>query len=43
MITGGAGIGDFRSVEPAAKEWIGGGKKKPADPNVYDVILPINR
>ena len=40
---GGAGIGDFRSVDRAAKEWIGGGKKKPADPNVYDVILPINR
>ncbi len=40
---GGAGIGNFRSVDTAAKEWTGGGKKKRADPNVYDVIIPINR
>jgi glycogen debranching enzyme len=38
---GGAGIGDFRSVEPSAKEWTGGGRKKPADPNVYDAIIPF--
>lgn len=37
---GGAGIGEFRSVEAEAKEWVGGGKKNQDDPNVYDVILP---
>lgn len=37
---GGAGIGEFRSVEAEAKEWAGGGKMNPNDPNVYDVILP---
>jgi predicted glycogen debranching enzyme len=35
---GGAGIGEFRSVEAEAKEWIGGGKKNLNEPNVYDVI-----
>ncbi|MBI3586233.1 MAG: hypothetical protein HY088_03780 [Ignavibacteriales bacterium] len=40
---GGAGVGDFRSVEATAKEWIGGGKKKPLESNVYDIILPLNR
>jgi carbohydrate-binding DOMON domain-containing protein len=40
---GGAGLGDFRTVEATAKEWTGGGKKKASDPNVYDVILPLNR
>jgi carbohydrate-binding DOMON domain-containing protein len=40
---GGAGLGDFRTVETTAKEWIGGGRKKPADSNVYDVINPLNR
>ena len=40
---GGAGIGDFRSVETTAKEWVGGGKKISADPNVYDVILPQSK
>jgi carbohydrate-binding DOMON domain-containing protein len=40
---GGAGIGDFRSVESAAKEWTGGGRKKPSDSNVYDVIFPLIR
>jgi carbohydrate-binding DOMON domain-containing protein len=37
---GGAGIGDFRNVEAAAGEWVGGGKVKPDDPNVYDELLP---
>lgn len=37
---GGAGIGEFRSIEAEAKEWTGGGKKNPNDPNVYDVIQP---
>ncbi|MBI5022166.1 MAG: hypothetical protein HZB59_12085 [Ignavibacteriales bacterium] len=37
---GGAGIGEFRSVGPVAQEWVGGGQKNPADPNIYDLILP---
>ncbi len=37
---GGAGIGEFRSVEAETKEWTGGGKKNLSDPNVYDLILP---
>ncbi len=37
---GGAGIGEFRAVEKEAGEWIGGGKTNPADPNVYDFLLP---
>jgi carbohydrate-binding DOMON domain-containing protein len=37
---GGAGIGEFRSVETARSEWTGGGKRKSTDPNVYDTILP---
>ncbi|MCX6133221.1 MAG: hypothetical protein NTU47_05330 [Ignavibacteriales bacterium] len=40
---GGAGIGDFRAVESAAKEWAGGGRKKNSDSNVYDVIFPLIR
>ncbi len=36
---GGAGIGDFRSVEALATEWTGGGKKRPKDANVYDVLI----
>jgi carbohydrate-binding DOMON domain-containing protein len=36
---GGAGIGEFRSVEAEAKEWTGGGKRFPGDPNVYDVLI----
>jgi predicted glycogen debranching enzyme len=36
---GGAGIGEFRSVEKEAKEWTGGGKQRTHDPNVYDVII----
>lgn len=40
---GGAGIGDFRLVESAAKEWTGGGRKKASDSNVYDVIFPLIR
>jgi carbohydrate-binding DOMON domain-containing protein len=40
---GGAGIGDFRTVESVAKEWTGGGRKKLSDSNVYDVIFPLIR
>jgi hypothetical protein len=36
---GGAGIGEFRSAEANAGEWIGGGKSNSNQPNVYDVIL----
>ena len=39
---GGAGIGEFRTVGPSAKEWSGGGKKKSSDPNVYDTLIPFN-
>jgi glycogen debranching enzyme len=39
---GGAGVGEFRSVEATAKEWTGGGKRSPQLPNVYDQILPPN-
>ena len=35
---GGAGIGEFRAVEEKPGEWVGGGKKLPSLPNVYDVI-----
>jgi glycogen debranching enzyme len=37
---GGAGIGEYRSVESEAGEWAGGGKKQFSDPNIYDMILP---
>ena len=37
---GGAGIGDFRSVQAVRGEWTGGGKRRSSGPNVYDVILP---
>lgn len=40
---GGAGIGEFRSVEAEAKEWVGGGKRDPNGPNVYDAILPKSK
>jgi glycogen debranching enzyme len=36
---GGAGIGEFRSVEREAREWVGGGKRNPGDSNVYDVLF----
>ncbi len=35
---GGAGIGEFRSVEPERGEWHGGGKTRPVDSNVYDTL-----
>ena len=40
---GGAGLGDFRAVEARAKEWIGGGRKRASEPNVYDSITPIDQ
>ena len=36
---GGAGIGEFRSVDHNGGEWIGGGKIHKLDSNVYDVIV----
>jgi glycogen debranching enzyme len=36
---GGAGIGEFRTVQKEASEWLGGGKNDPNDPNVYDVMI----
>ncbi len=36
---GGAGIGEFRSVDRNGGEWIGGGKIHELDSNVYDVIV----
>lgn len=36
---GGAGIGEFRTVNAEAGEWQGGGKKSPSDSNVYDILL----
>jgi glycogen debranching enzyme len=38
---GGGGMGDFRSVEAEAGEWVGGGKSDPDAPNVYDVVTGI--
>jgi carbohydrate-binding DOMON domain-containing protein len=36
---GGAGIGEFRTVERNGSEWIGGGKIHPSDSNVFDVLI----
>ncbi|MEO8168322.1 MAG: glucodextranase DOMON-like domain-containing protein, partial [bacterium] len=36
---GGAGIGEFRTVNKEAGEWNGGGKKNPGEPNIYDVLV----
>jgi len=35
---GGSGLGEFRTVEAGRGEWNGGGKQKPGDPNIYDVL-----
>lgn len=35
---GGAGLGEFRSVNNAKGDWSGGGKRNPDDHNVYDVL-----
>jgi glycogen debranching enzyme len=40
---GGAGIGEFRTVNKEASEWSGGGKNKPDEPNVYDVVVCKSR
>lgn len=36
---GGAGVGEFRSVEKQAGEWIGGGKSKSDEHNIYDFLF----
>jgi glycogen debranching enzyme len=36
---GGAGIGEFRTVNMEASEWLGGGKNDVDGSNVYDVLL----
>lgn len=35
---GGAGLGEFRTVNKDTGEWNGGGKMQPDEPNVYDVL-----
>lgn len=40
---GGAGLGEFRSVNTTAGEWNGGGKLRPEDTNVYDTMLVPKR
>ena len=36
---GGAGIGEFRTVQQNVGEWLGGGKTNQNDSNVYDVLI----
>lgn len=36
---GGAGIGEFRSIQEEASEWMGGGKTNSNDSNVYDSVI----
>jgi glycogen debranching enzyme len=36
---GGAGIGEFRTIEKEVSEWLGGGKNNSNDSNVYDVMI----
>lgn len=40
---GGAGLGEFRTVNKEAGEWNGGGKGNADDPNVYDVLIGRQR
>ena len=40
---GGAGLGEFRSVEQKATEWTGGGKQNNDASNVYDVLKVKNK
>lgn len=35
---GGAGVGEFRTVNRERGEWNGGGRLRPEDPNVYDEL-----
>jgi len=36
---GGAGLGEFRTVNREQGEWNGGGKNRPGDPNIYDMLV----
>jgi carbohydrate-binding DOMON domain-containing protein len=36
---GGAGIGEFRTVNREAGEWFGGGKMNPEESNIYDMLV----
>ena len=36
---GGAGIGEFRTVQKEVSEWLGGGKNDSNDSNIYDVMI----
>jgi len=36
---GGAGVGDFRSVETVAGEWVGGGRRTSTESNIYDTLV----
>ncbi len=40
---GGAGLGEFRTVNSQASEWQGGGKQRADDPNVYDTLVANGR
>ncbi len=44
---GGAGLGEFRTVNAVRGEWNGGGKVRDGDPNIYDTLtahlLGVNR
>jgi carbohydrate-binding DOMON domain-containing protein len=40
---GGAGLGEFRTVNRTAGEWNGGGRLRPEDPNVFDVLEATSR
>jgi carbohydrate-binding DOMON domain-containing protein len=40
---GGAGLGEFRTVNARAGEWNGGGRISPNDPNVYDILTVSER
>jgi glycogen debranching enzyme len=36
---GGSGLGEFRTVNRERGEWNGGGKLRPGDPNIYDMLV----
>ncbi len=36
---GGAGIGEFRTIEENVSEWLGGGKPDQNDSNIFDVLI----
>jgi len=40
---GGSGLGEFRSVNRERGEWNGGGKLRPGDPNIYDMLVAGGR